>query len=381
MAAVDAPEIVQPTSEVELASVLADAARRGLNVSPRGGGTKLDWGCPPERVDLVLSTLGLSRVLEHAAGDMTCTVEAGCTIAAMQRALAQHGQRLALDPLWPDRATVGGVLATSDSGPLRHAFGSARDLLLGVTVALPDGTLARSGGKVVKNVAGYDLPKLMVGAFGTLGVITQATFRLHPLPRETRTHRFAAPSFADAAQFLGAVRASTIVVTGLQLCAGHNVQATIAVRIEGSEAGVQASAAPLLEKAAACGLASFEDTENPWARRERVWQRPGVVAKVTFPPSQLAHLCATIPNAPWTLVAQATGTALLATSSNPDDLVELAERVRTTGGSLTILRGDAALKRQINTAAIAGILPLMQRVKHQFDSAATLNPGVLCGGI
>jgi len=143
------------------------------------------------RMDLVLSTQGLNRVLEHAAGDMTCTVEAGCTITALRQVLARHGQRLALDPLWPDCATVGGVLATNDSGPLRQAFGSARDLLIGVTIALPDGTLARSGGKVVKNVAGYDLPKLMVGALGTLGVITQATFRLHPLPRESGTLVFA----------------------------------------------------------------------------------------------------------------------------------------------------------------------------------------------
>ena len=381
MAPMATPETVRPNSGDELARVLADAARRGLKVAPRGGGTKSDWGCTPQRVDLVLSTLGVNRVLEHASGDMTCTIEAGCTIAAVQQALAQHGQRLALDPLWPGRATVGGALATNDNGPLRHAFGSARDLLLGVTVALPDGTLARSGGKVVKNVAGYDLPKLMIGAFGTLGVITQATFRLHPLPRQTRTHVLTAPTVADAARFLTAVRASTLVVTGLQLSAGHDVRTTVAVRIEGSDAGVLASAAQLMENAAACGLASVEDTINPWAGRERPWQEPGTVAKVTFPPSRIAHLCATIPNAPWTFVAQATGTALLATTADPDDIAELADRLRTTGGALTVLRGDAAMKQRINIAAIAGVLPLMQRVKHQFDPAGVLNPGALCGGI
>jgi glycolate oxidase FAD binding subunit len=381
MAPVATPETVQPSSDVELARVLADAARRGLKVSPRGGGTKSDWGCPPQRVDLVLSTLGLNRVLEHAAGDMTCTVEAGCTIAALQQVLAQQGQRLALDPHWPDRATVGGVLATNDSGPLRHAFGSARDLLLGVTVALPDGTLARSGGTVVKNVAGYDLPKLMIGGYGTLGVITQATFRLHPLPRETRTYVLTAPSFAQAEQFIGAVRASMLVVAGLQLSAGYDVRTTVAVRVEGSPAGVEAAITPLMQRAAACGLASVVDTVNPWACREHLWQESGAIAKVTFPPSQLAHLCATIPHAPWTLVAQAAGTGLLATSAEPDDIAELGDDVLTTGGSLTILRGEAALKHRINTSAMVGVLPLMQRVKHQFDPAGVLNPGVLCGGI
>src|SRR5205085_1751730 len=155
---------------------------------------------------------GLNHVIEHAAGDMTVTVEAGCTIAALQQVLAQRGQRLALDPLWPDRSTVGGVIATNDSGSLRHAFGSLRDLILGVTVAPPDGALARSGGKVVKNVAGYDLPKLMVGAFGTLGVVTSATFRLHPLPAATRTFPFVAPSARDAGRFVLAVRDSTLAV-------------------------------------------------------------------------------------------------------------------------------------------------------------------------
>jgi glycolate oxidase FAD binding subunit len=381
MAPVEAPEIVQPTSEVELARVLADAARRGLKVAPRGGGTKSDWGCPPERVDLVLLTLGLTRVLEHAAGDMTATVEAGCTIAALQQVLAQHGQRLALDPLWPDRATVGGVLATNDSGPLRHAFGTARDLLLGVTVALPDGTLARSGGKVVKNVAGYDLPKLMIAAYGTLGVITQATFRLHPLPRQTRTHVFAAQSFAQATRFVGAVRASTLAVSGLQLSAGHDLRTTVAVRVEGSAVGVESSAAPLAQRAAACGLASVEATDDPWARRERLWQSPGTVTKITFPPSQLPHVCASMPRAPWALVAQATGTGLVATSAAPDDIIELADRLRATDGSLTVLRGDAPLKRHVNAAALTGVLPLMKRVKQQFDPTATLNPGRLGGGI
>src|SRR5256712_8909022 len=176
--------VVEPGAAEDLAMVLACANRTGLTVIPRGGGTKLDWGNPPRHADLVLSTARLGRVLEHAWGDMTATVQAGCTVAQFQRTLAEHGQRLALDPLWPDRATVGGILGTNDSGALRTRYGSLRDLIIGITLALPDGTLAKSGGKVVKNVAGYDLPKLATGSFGTLGVITEAVFRLYPLPRD-----------------------------------------------------------------------------------------------------------------------------------------------------------------------------------------------------
>src|SRR5467141_3326803 len=179
--------VIEPGTEVELAEVLRLSNEAGLAVIPRGSGTKLGWGNPPARADVVLSTARLNEIIEHAWADLTVTVEAGCTIQRLQETLAQHGQRLALDQLWPEKATVGGVLSTNDSGGLRLRFGALRDLIIGATLALPDGTLASSGGKVVKNVAGYDLPKLATGAFGTLGMITRAVFRLHPLPRNTRS--------------------------------------------------------------------------------------------------------------------------------------------------------------------------------------------------
>ena len=169
----------------------------GLRVAPRGGGTKLTWGNPPARVDLIVSTARLDQIIEHAWADLTVTVEAGCTMQNLQERLARHGQRLALDAMWPERATVGGVLSTNDSGALRLRFGGLRDLIIGVTLALPDGTLARSGGKVVKNVAGYDLPKLATGALGTLGVIARATFRCIHCRRTRERSRSRAASLAE----------------------------------------------------------------------------------------------------------------------------------------------------------------------------------------
>src|SRR5688500_11305284 len=140
-----ATTVVEPGDAVEAAEFLKSASRDGLAVTPRGGGTKLEWGNPARRADVVLSTARMNRIVEHAWADLTVTVESGCTIRALQDALREHGQRVAADPLWPDRATVGGVLSTNDTGALRLRFGGWRDLIIGTTLAFSDGTIARSG--------------------------------------------------------------------------------------------------------------------------------------------------------------------------------------------------------------------------------------------
>ncbi len=159
---------VAPADTQQIAAVLKHANAQGLSVIPTGGGTKLGWGNPVEP-QLALDMHRMDQVKEHAWQDMTCTVQAGCTWAAMQTALSKHNQHVALDPLWAEHATVGGIIAANDSGALRFKYGGLRDLIIGMTIVLADGTIAKTGGKVVKNVAGYDLHKLMTGAFGTLG--------------------------------------------------------------------------------------------------------------------------------------------------------------------------------------------------------------------
>src|SRR5881409_2217873 len=208
--------VVDPGTEKELAEVLRLSNEAGLAVIPRGNGTKLGWGNPPTRADLILSTTRLNEIIEHAWADLTVTVEAGCTIQRLQETLAQHGQRLALDPLWPEKATIGGVLSANDSGALRLRFGALRDLIIRATIALADGTLASSGGKVVKNVAGYDLPKLVTGALGTLGVITRAVFRLHPLPRHSRSFTISVSNPREAQQIILAIQDSKLAHVALQ---------------------------------------------------------------------------------------------------------------------------------------------------------------------
>src|ERR1700676_5236406 len=209
---------------------------------PRSGGTKTCWGNPPVRADLILSTARLNRVIEHACADLTVSVEAGCTIQKLQNMLAEHGQCIAVDPLWAEFATVGGILSTNDSGTLRVRYGALRDLIIGVTIALPDGTLASSGGKVVKNVAGYDLPKLATGALGTLGIITRANFRLHPLPKETRTISCRARDMPEAQRWLLAIQGSQLAHSALQVSFVEGAPPQVDILFESGEAGLIAQA-------------------------------------------------------------------------------------------------------------------------------------------
>ena len=179
--------VVLPASTHEIQEVLGYASDSGLSVIPAGSGTKLGVGNPPEQVDLILSTSRLDQVLEYEPADLTVTVEAGIQLATIQAKLAEHGQYLPLDPPYADRCTIGGITATNASGPSRLLYGSARDRVLGIHVVQSSGTVVKSGGKVVKNVAGYDLNKLYLGSFGTLGVITEVSLKLQPLPEIERT--------------------------------------------------------------------------------------------------------------------------------------------------------------------------------------------------
>ena len=182
--------IVEPASGEAVGGVLEWASREKLCVLVRGSGTKLGWGAAPRQIDILMSTARLNAVVAHRHGDLTATIQAGAKLGDVNRALAQHGQWIPLDPPSADRATIGGLVATNDSGPRRHRYGAPRDLIIGVEFARADGRLAKGGGIVVKNVAGYDLPRLLTGSFGSLGVIVTATFKLYPLTAaSTDAHR------------------------------------------------------------------------------------------------------------------------------------------------------------------------------------------------
>jgi glycolate dehydrogenase FAD-binding subunit len=385
--------VVEPGTEQEVADVLRVASEAGLRVIPRGGGTKLGWGNPPRAAELVLSTRRLDRVLEHAWGDLTASVQAGVTVRALDEALAEHGQRLPLDALWPDRATLGGVLATNDNGALRTRFGALRDLIIGVNLALSDGTLARSGGKVVKNVAGYDLQKLSTGALGTLGVITSAIFRLYPRPRYERTLVVRAASAEALNKLILAIQDSWLVVTGLQLRLAPGVEPELDVRIEGAgPASVEPQLRRLEELAGEARPA--EGSAEVWRAREALWAELGGAAmlKSSLLPNQLSELAGLVARTAgarrlaWRLVAQATGLSLVRLEGAAEDLAaaigELRREHESRKGSLVVLGCPAGLKGRFDVWGSPGdALPLMLRIKRQLDPAGTLNPGRFIGGI
>ncbi len=373
---------IAPVNQKELAAALKDATGAGLALRPRGGGTKSDWGNPPSRNDAILSTELLDKVVEHAWGDLTVTVEAGCTVAKLQEVLAQHGQRLAIDVLWPERATIGGILSTNDSGALRLRYGALRDLVIGVRLALADGTLAESGGKVVKNVAGYDLPKLVTGAMGTLGVITQAVFRLHPLPKSTRTLVMRVPDLATMQWLILAIQDSKLAHSALQLRIGANEEPEADLLLEGTDAGIEAQHAALA-KLARNGSVEVGST-GVWLARQQLFDRPGAIAKFSVLPADIARTIGVFQESSrdWSVVVQATGLGFLRTDA---DLPQLRAGLESRGASLTVLRQAPTANGSPGRLEAWGnpgdALPLMRALKREFDPQGTLNPGVFVGGI
>src|SRR5450755_4734834 len=210
--------VAAPASLDEASAVMRAAAGLGLAVVPRGGGTRLGWGCAPGRCDLIVETRLMNAVIEHAAGDLVARIQAGVPVRHLSAVLGEAGQRLALDPpATHDGGTIGGLLATGAAGPLRLRYGTPRDLLIGITVVRADGAVTRSGGKVVKNVAGYDLGKLYTGSYGTLGVIAEAAFRLHPLPAATAFVTDDVYGAAAVAQAVSAAAGSDLAPSAVEI--------------------------------------------------------------------------------------------------------------------------------------------------------------------
>ena len=390
MTAAVQPRVVAPADAAEVARLLKDASARGEAVLPRGGGTKTGWTNPARPGDLVVSTARLNQIVEHAWADLTVTVEAGCTIAALQSALQTHGQRVAVDPLWPDRATVGGVLSANDTGALRLRFGGLRDLVIGTTLALADGTLASSGGKVVKNVAGYDLSKLATGAFGTVGVITRATFRLHPIAQASRTCSAEFATLGDAQRACDAVLDSTLVPSAMQTRAGVSSRSIVDILFEGTRAGIDAQLAMLAR------VSSGRFDESPagvWQTRQQLWHgdEPCAILKIATLPSAVASTCERVDRlaggagVSWRAVFYATGLGAVRLTGAPPDwpafVHDLREFLEPLGGSAVVLKPFGPDAGVDVWGHPSNALPIMQAVKHQFDPTGTLNPGVFVGGI
>ncbi|MGH3098728.1 MAG: FAD-binding oxidoreductase [Streptosporangiales bacterium] len=403
---VPARQVARPRSTEEVAALMRMASDKGWAVVPRGTGTKLEWGRPPERVDILLDTGRLVGVVDHAAGDLVVRVRAGTTMSSLAAGLVPKRQRLALTTRLPAQdgpvcGTVGGTIAANPSSPLRYAYGTVRDTLIGVTMVRADGTIAHSGGAVVKNVAGYDLGKLLTGSLGTLGILTEAVFRLHPAPEHVALVTRTAVDGAEAGRLAATVRRSQLVPAAVEVDGQAPGPFTVAVLVEGASGGVPARAehaAEILgEGAVVTAIASH-------ARMPSWWFAPaadaaGTSLRIAVAPSGVGHVIDQLGAlaSKHNLVVHCRGSvgigvlhAGLAGEADPAAVALLVQSLRRTAeehdGTVVAEHAPADVHEELaydGTDAFGPVpaLDLMRRVKDQFDPARILAPGRFVGGI
>jgi glycolate oxidase FAD binding subunit len=431
--------VAAPSSTQEASDLLRAAAALGLAVVPRGTGSRMHWGYPPSRCDLVIEMTRMDAIMEHAAGDLVATVQAGLSLGKLAEVLAGAGQRLTLDPpAWQQPSapgqeaksggTVGGVLATGVAGPLRLRYGSGRDLLIGITFVRPDGTVAKSGGKVVKNVAGFDLGKLFAGSRGTLGLITSATFRLHPVPAATACVSAQVSTPAQAALLLlDALGAALSPVSAEISWPAASAPIEIAVAVEGEADGVTERASALstvLTGHAPAGATASPPQQPPWWGRGPLAQADGTVLQVAFWPGDLAGVLTRIREAAHQAgldpaVGGSAAAGVVQASLPPDRdpgaiaafvgglRAALGDMRAAAGGqpgpsrtaqpgegapsgpdegppdrsSVVVLHAPPAVGALVDMFGPVPSLPVMRAVKHQFDPDNMMSPGRFAGGI
>jgi len=386
--------VAEPGSVEEISDLMKLAAREGLAVAPRGSGTKMHIGDPPRRLDLIVGTARMNEVLEHTPGDQIVRLEGGVKLEDLQEHISGSDQMLAIDP--PENgSTIGGIVAANSSGPRRYRYGTIRDLIIGITVVLYDGTVAKAGSKVVKNVAGYDLSKLFTGSLGTLGIIATANFRLHPRPEASRTVavEVAGPHQTQAAA--QAIVHSQVEATAVELRYGES-EKLLAVVLESIPGGIDAKAETasfLLKQFGEVRTLSDEEAGHlgPLTPSEVADE---VVLKIGAPPVDLDAVLETVLGAaerkglahPRITGHAGTGVTLVGFSGeNEDGAAGFVEEMREIwvrrGGNVTLQRAPLTLKQRVGTWDNGGdYLGLIRRVKEKFDPRGGMNPGRFLGG-
>lgn len=386
--------VVEPGTIEEISAVMKLASREGLSILPRGGGSKTRWGNPPRALDLILSTARMDEILEHSPGDQIVRVQAGVKLEDLQSKLAEANQMLAVDP--PEEgATVGGIVAANTSGPRRYRYGTLRDLIIGITIVLADGTVAKAGGKVVKNVAGYDLAKLFTGSMGTLGVIATANFRLHPRPEAARTVAVELESPQEARAAAQAIVHSQVEATAVELHWSGETR-LLSVLLESISGGIEAKrekAEFLLKPFGEPRALEDEEALRLGPLEVPPAESDDVVVKISAPPAELAAVLDALLGATGRRGIEAritghagTGVTYAGLSGDTAALVEAVEEMRDIqgrrGGSVVVREAPLSFKKEMDAWGPGGdYLGLMRRVKEKFDPGAVLVPGRFLGGI
>jgi glycolate oxidase FAD binding subunit len=382
-------DVVAPRDVAELAAVLssASAARRLTVIS--GGGTKLSWGRAPEHVDLLISTGQLNQLVAHRFGDLTATIESGATLLDVNRALARHGQWLPLDTAFPS-ATIGGLVATNDSGPLRHRFGTPRDLLIGVTLALADGRVVKAGGTVVKNVAGYDLGRLVSGSFGSLAAIATATFKLSPIPSASGTVGIAYRERGALARDAHLLASNQFELTALDLQMTQDRQAVeyrMLVRVASSPAATEAQLGAVRQLVSGdAQTITGRAEEDLWrVQTTAPWLGDGTTIRMAWLPASLPDVLTLLERvgrehgAMLTLTGRAAiGAGLVRVDGPAEAAAAVVDQLRDNDSvaNVVVLRAPSAVKARVDVwGGAADAAPVMRAIKTALDPAGILNAG------
>lgn len=397
---------VMPTTTAELAAVVAYAQQHRYPILSCGSGSKLAWGgvasaATPATPWMVVSTERLNRLIDHAVGDLTVTVEAGMRFAELQAILAQAGQGLAIDPTFPKQATIGGIVATADTGSLRQRYNSVRDMLLGIAFVRADGQVAKAGGRVVKNVAGYDLMKLFTGSYGTLGILTQLTLRVYPLPSASQTLVLTGEPTAIA-QLSQAILQSALTPVSLDLLSASVIQhlglgdrVGLVVRFQSIAASVQEQVSKVMALGQSLQLTSTSlveaDETALWQQLQERMTEPthpdAIACKIGIQPSQAMVLLQinqlSLPGCYAQIhAASGLGRLFMEMNTSLDQLQQMRSICQEHQGFLSVLMAPLALKQQLDVWGYTGNgLEVMRQIKQQFDPDSLLNPHRFVGRI
>jgi glycolate oxidase FAD binding subunit len=383
--------MVEPESPEDTAAALRWASAEGLSVVIKGSGTKIGWGRSATRIDVLLGTRRMAHVRAHSAGDLTASVDAGITLGALNEALRLHGQWLPVDPSFAADATIGGLLATNDSGPLRHRFGTVRDLVIGIQLATTDGRVSKAGGQVVKNVAGYDLGRLVTGSFGTLAAIVGATFKLSPLPAAWATLVVEEMSGESTAALSRAVAASQLEPAAFDLHGrrgGTDRSMTCLLRFAGSTSVVDAQIAAASSLAAGVAavrvrVAGGSEEAGLWRDHgDRLWNGPGTVVRASWRPADIEKVLAELDRIGRTGAVElagrlGTGAGLVRIDGERAGHPALVEELRRSPvlGNIVVLRASREVKAAVDVWGPISNVSLLTSVKRAVDPTGTLGAG------